>query len=196
MSRKVCKSFIVLLVIGGFSFLPVIFICWQMRSMDMKLLVHSYLLEVFRNGDGQSFREAVDVINKTIDEKSLCVKIDSLMFRGKIWNDSFDSIDRIRSGLRNSHPPCMLEVDRKESVCIKDAVDILKRRIASSNGVSNEVYIVSMRRGDLIADNWINSNCGKYIQIGYVERCVVNHDGSVVYSYPDRGCRHFVYMEY
>ena len=186
---------ILMMSIASFSVLS--YVNAKFLAASMSMVIHSYLAEVFRNGDSQSFRDASDAIRRAVCEKSLWDDICALGFYGDVWQGVSSSVERLEETLKDAQRDAayMFEKTSGDRVDFQNSLDLLGGHIAETVRTTNEVHIISVKRGDLIDGNWFNSNVGQYLQIGFIDRAAVNRKRKNGYVYPDKGKKRFVYLK-
>ena len=187
----------ILLIMSVASLLVLSYVNAKILAASMSMVIQSYLVEVFRNGDSQSFRDASDAIRRAVCEKSLWDDICALGFYGDVWQGVSSSVERLEETLKDAQRDAayMFEKTSGDRVDFQNSLDLLGGHIAETVRTTNEVHIISVKRGDLIDGNWFNSNVGQCFQIGFIEKMLVNGKGKNKHVYPDKGRRRFFYFK-
>ena len=187
----------IILMMSVASFSVLSYVNAKILAASMSMVIHSYLVEVFKNGDSQSFRDASDAIRRAVCEKSLWDDICALGFYGDVWQGVSSSVERLEETLKDSQrdTSCLVEMASGDRLDFQNSFDLLGGHIAETVRTTNEVHIISVKRGDLMDGNWFNSNVGQCFQIGFIETMLVNGKGKNKHVYPDKGRRRFFYFK-
>jgi hypothetical protein len=160
-------------------------------ALAVSRLSSSYFLEIYRNGDSQSFKEAKCIIDEVGSVRSV---FDNCWLFGRptlVQDSVLDSFKRIHQR-KSMDLTCtddnVLKLDQKEFSVISNLVDSLSNRISVMVDAKDGVSIVSIKRGKLIDGKWFDSSAGTSFQISYINNALIYKNCKSQPEMAKRGC--------